>query len=267
MKRPLFCAALVMLISSTAVAQVKEPSARDQQFVFSISTLPVDGPHATVQLDAGFGAHPFEVTDTDRPEHRVGVQAALNSRLTALGRVGLSSDSRDLRTSQQAELLLSVFRSPKSQGSVAAGMGMRHESVGTNVLLARMVAGRSFDAWRLDGNALFEKPFSTGRDAVDLITSIGIARRLRPALYAGIEFVGQDLEGFWEADEAEGGARILLGPSIRLAPTSKNWQLSLAGGPVFRATRAARASEALRGLPSGNNDSQYAVRTLLSVAF
>ena len=65
-----------------------------------------------------------------------------------------------------------------TEGSLTVGMGMRHETNGINVLLGRVTAGRSFSAWRMDGNALFEKPFAVGRDSVDLITSFGIARRL-----------------------------------------------------------------------------------------
>jgi hypothetical protein len=147
-------------------------------------------------------------------------------------------------------------------------MGIRHESSGVNVLLGRVVAGRSFDAWRLDGNALFEKPYAAlGRDALDLITTVGVSRRLFPAVYAGAELIGEDLEGFWEADEAEGGARVLIGPSLRIAPTTKRWQVSVAGGPVIHATRSDRISEATRGLSMSNGRNGYAVRAALSYGF
>ena len=110
-----------------------------------------------------------------------------------------------------------MLQSPSRQASLAIGLGVRHEAQGINVLLGRVAAGRSVDAWRFDGNALFEKPYATGRDAVDLITTFGVARQVRPALAIGVELIGEDLEGFWEEDEAEGGARVLIGPSIRVA--------------------------------------------------
>jgi hypothetical protein len=78
--------------------------------------------------------------------------------------------------------------------------------------------------------------------------------------------IGEDLEGFWEEEEAEGGARLLVGPSLRLVPTSQHWQVNVAGGPIFRATRSARASEALRGLPASTSTT-YAVRMSLSYGF
>src|SRR5215510_14157555 len=263
----LAAAMLTAVCASVAEAQGRDAPVRDRRFLFSVSTLPADKSHASVQLDSGFGERPFDVTDTDRPEQRLAIQATLGRRVTFLGRVGLASDERDLRSSQQGELLYSVMHAPKIQGSLALGMGIRHESSGVNVLLGRVVAGRSFDAWRLDGNALFEKPYAVGRDAVDLITTFGVSRRLLPALYAGAEVIGEDLEGFWEVDEAEGGARMLIGPSLRIAPTTKRWQVSVAGGPVIHATRSDRISEATRGLSMSNGGNGYAVRAALSYGF
>jgi hypothetical protein len=159
------------------------------------------------------------------------------------------------------------MQSPDTEGSLAVGLGMRHEINGVNVLLGRVAAGRSFSAWRLDGNALFERPYAVGRDSVDLITSFGVARRLLPALYTGVELIGEDLEGFWEVEEAEGGARVLIGPSIRLAPPNKRWQVSAAGGPVIHATRSGRMSDATRGLPNSVSGNGYAVRAALTYGF
>jgi hypothetical protein len=135
------------------------------------------------------------------------------------------------------------------------------------VLLGRLAAGRSLSAWRLDGNALFEKPFSTERDAVDLITSFGVSRHMLRFLRAGIEVIGEDLEGFWEEDEAEGGARILIGPSIHITPPNEHWQIGIAGGPMLHATRSSRSSDANRGLPASTTDRSYAVRVSMSYGF
>lgn len=258
---------LIVLSASIAAAQDPVSPVQDRRFLFSVSAIPVDRPHATVQIDSGFGERAFDVTDSDRPEQRLNVQAFLGRRVTFLGKLGVSSDDRDLRSSQQGELLYSLVHAPKAEGSLAVGMGIRHEPSGVNVLLGRVAAGRSFNAWRLDGNALFEKPYATGRDAIDLITTMGVSRRLVPALYAGIEFIGEDLEGFWEAAEAEGGARILIGPSIRVAPPNKRWQVSVAGGPMIHASRSGLSSEATRGLAMSGGDSGYAVRAALSVEF
>jgi hypothetical protein len=255
----------VALLASAAAAQT--PTVQDRPFVFSISTVPGDSPRASVQVETGVGERAFDVTDSDRPEQRFGIQASFGNRLTLLGRVRLSSDSRDVRSSQQGELLYDIVQAPAAHGGVALGLGLRHESAGVNVLLGRVAAGRQLSAWRVDGNALFEKPFATGRDKVDVITSLGVSRRLVSAFHAGIEVIGEDLEGFWEEEEAEGGARLMVGPSIRITPPAGRWQVSVAGGPIIHATQSRRLSDATRGLPSSRGSAGYAVRVAFSYGF
>jgi hypothetical protein len=252
---PALLFAALSLIARNAAAQ-------DRPFLFSVSTPERDDPRAAVHYEASFGERPFDLVDGDRPEQRFGVQAAFGNGFIVLGRIGVAADGRDTRSSQQGEVLYSPWR---GRLGVAAGMGMRHESAGVNVLLGRVIAGRRFDAWRVDGNLLFEKPFTTGRDALDLITTFGVARTLTPMLHAGLEVIGEDLEGFWEAEEAEGGARILIGPSLRLAPPSQHWQVSVTGGPIIHATSNDLSSSASRSLPGTRNG--FAVRAAVSYGF
>ena len=270
---------LVLLATAPGMAQAQtqaQSQTQDRPFLFSVSTPQTDVRHATVHVEAGFGERAFDLVEGDRPEQRIGLQATLGGGLTLLARVGVAADGSDTRSSQQAELLYSVVRGrashgstrggPTNEGSLALGLGVRHESEGINVLLGRVAAGRRVaDAWRLDGNVVFEKPFSTGRDAVDLLTSFGVARRLVSAVHVGVELIGEDLEGFWEEEEAEGGARLLVGPSLRIAPTTKSWQLSVAGGPIVHATRSGLTSDATRSL--GGTSNGFAVRAALSYVF
>lgn len=243
--------------------------ATDRPFLFTVSAPPVTAPRVSVYVDTMAGEGSFNLTDSDRPEQRLGVQAALGRRLTFVGRVGLSTTTQqDVRSSQQGELLYSLLQSPDAHASLAIGGGVRHEPAGVNVLLGRVAAGRAFGAWRTDGNALFEKPMNVlGRDAVDLITTIGVSRRLAPAVHLGVEMIGEDLEGLWEPAEAEGGARLLVGPSLRIAPPAQRWQMSVAGGPMIRGSQSGRASEAVRGLPSASGQSRFALRASLGYRF
>lgn len=79
------------------------PAVRERPFVFSVSTVPSDTRPITVHLDSGFGERPFEVSDTDGLEQRFGIQAALGSRFTLVGRVGVSDSDRSVRSTQQGE--------------------------------------------------------------------------------------------------------------------------------------------------------------------
>lgn len=62
------------------------------------------------------------------------------------------------------------------------------------------------------GTVYLEKAFAAGRDPVDVIVTAGASYPLAPFASVGVEYLGQDLEDLWEREEAEGGARHLLGP-------------------------------------------------------
>jgi hypothetical protein len=148
---------------------------------------------------------------------------------------------------------------------VALGGGIRREWTGEPTLLARVSGGYAGRRSTLFGNLRLEKPFEEGRDAVDLITSLGWHYRFGGAFHAGVEALGEDLEGFWEAEEAEGGARLFVGPSLHWSPPSGRLYASLAGGPIVYATRSGRTSDAPR--PLGASGNGYTVRFSLGWVF
>ena len=128
-----------------------------------------------------------------------------------------------------------------------------------------MCLGWSGKSTLLFGNALIEKPFATGRDAVDLITTLGWLQGVGHGLRVGVEAVGEDLEGFWEAEEAEGGAKLYAGPTLHwTAPAGRLW-LSASGGAIVYATRSPRTSPAPR--PLGATGNGFTMRASLGYTF
>jgi hypothetical protein len=242
-------------------------NAQERPFLFSVSVPPTASGRGSVAVETSAGDHAFDSAGQEHLEQRVGIQARLAGRVTFLARAAFASDSGESRTSQQMEVLYGLMEDIDHHGSIAAGGGLRHEPDGTNVLVSRIVAGRRLALWRVDGNGVVEKPLSRNRDALDLITSVGLARAILPSLYAGVEAIGEDLEGFWEADEAEGGAKLLIGPSVRVAPPNKHWQLSAAGGPLIRATGNSNQGTAVRSLPIATTRNSYAVRLSFDYRF
>ena len=157
---------------------------------------------------------------------------------------------------------------PASPGlALAVGGGALREPGGSTVALARVVAGREFGGWRLHGNVLFQKAMATGRDPLDLVTTVGWARRFGPSVSLGVEGIAEDVEGFWNPAEAEGGARLLVGPSLHIAPAGRRRQLPAAGGPMFHPSDTGRQSGALRHLPPTVAARAYAFRTSFSCTF
>ena len=239
-------------------------SAQDRPFVFSTTTAVDANPALRVDYDVGVGERAFQSDTANQPEQRVGVQASTR-RLTLLARFGIVEVGSAYQSSQSGELLYSILR-PRNGMALAAGGGVLHEADGVNVLLARVIGGRTTDATQLYGNLLFQKPLASDRDAVDLITSVGWAHQLSRGFSLGVEAVGEDLEGFWDPAEAEGGARLLAGPSLHVSPAGRRWQLTATGGPVFHPSDTGRASGALRDLPPDTRRTSYALKVSLSVS-
>jgi hypothetical protein len=208
-------------------------TAQDRPFVFSLTTATdVSAPQVRADYEVGVGEQAFHQQTANGPEQRLGIQASIG-RLTVVGHVGVAALTTTYQTSQQGEMLVSLLAPRASGPALAVGGGVLHEAGGANVLLARIVAGHEGTATRLHGNLLFQKPLSAARDTVDVISSVGWAARLTPTWAIGVEAIGEDLEGFWDPLEAEGGARLLVGPSVHVAPPQKRRQLSVAGGPRF----------------------------------
>jgi hypothetical protein len=129
--------------------------------------------------------------------------------------------------------------------SVAAGGGIRQEWDGTRVLMARALVGAPALGGTLQGSLLIERALAPGtveRDSADVITTVGWSRSLNRRLGIGVEGIGQDLEGFWNPAEADGGARLLLGPSLHVQSRGGDWTASATAGPVFHTASPAAAS-------------------------
>ena len=220
------------------------PQLRSGRSCFRSTTTPDTQPTVRFDYDVGVGERAFQSDTANQPEQRLGVQASYR-RLTLLARVGIAEVGSSYQSSQSGELLYTL-PGPASRVALAAGGGVLHEPGGVNVLLGRVIAGRNAESWRLDGNLLFQKPLASDRDAVDLITSVGWARKLSRGVSLGVEAIGEDLEGFWESEEAEGGARLLVGPSLHVSPAGRRWQLTATGGPLFHPSDTGRSSGAFR---------------------
>ena len=263
-----FPEALVRKLLALAVLAVAPlpVQAQVQPFVFTLTTLPAPGPaRVGVRYDAGYAERTAPAFGYEGLEQRLAAQAALGAGFTLVAQAGIGVlGEGGTGAILEAELLKDVFGA-SSPVRLALGGGIRREWTGDPTLLARASLGRAGRRSTLFGNLRLEKPFEEGRDAVDLITSLGWHYRLGSALHTGIEALGEDLEGFWEAEEAEGGARLFVGPSVHWSPPSGRLYASLAGGPIVYATRSGRTSVAPR--PLGASGNGYTLRFSLGWLF
>jgi hypothetical protein len=250
---------LLLLLSALAPAGAE---AQTRPFLFSFSSSGWSAGKALVYYEPGYAERSADSVSREGFENRLGLEARFARRLSVLSALSLADEGSGSLAAFRVEGLYDVVGGGSHRFRVSAGVGYLREAEGISVGLGRLVAEGGSDDWRASGNLRLEKPFTEGRDAVDLITSLGLSRRVGSAWGVGFEVVGEDLEGLWEAEEAEGGARVLVGPSIRFGAPSRRLSASLCGGPVFTIHGNDQTSGAVRSLGTG-----YAVRLSFAYVF
>jgi len=238
--------------------------AQDRPFVFSVVPSRAEGRSWAAYYDAGYGERTAEPFGYAGVEQSVGFQGRLGTRFTLLGNVGVGLGSDATRSSQETELLGDVLGSTSGL-RLALGLGARREWEGTTAALARVCLGWSGRQTLLFSNVRLERALARGRDAVDVITTLGWLQSVGPGLRLGLEAVGQDLEGFWEADEAEGGAKLYAGPAVHWSSSTGRFWVSASGGPIVYAARNGRMSPAPRPLDASANG--FTIRLSVGCSF
>ena len=100
---------------------------------------------------------------------------------------------------------------------VAFSAAYLRETTSANGVFLRASTTYDAGAWRFGATGVAEKVFARGRDEADVMVVLGVQREVLPQLRVGIEYVGQDLEGLIDDEEAEGGARHFLGGTLSYA--------------------------------------------------
>lgn len=268
MKNRFLSLLLLAAVSASAQNPVKPGmngfgAAQPQPFLFQVNTLTDATASWSVNYSGSYGERTSSPFGYDGVDQQLALKGYLGNRFTLYANAALGfARTGGVTGAQQAEVLRDVIGGKKLFGPrIGVGVGFSHDFANTSAIFSRITASYDVAKWRIGANLRFEKAFAADRDDIDLITSVGFHHRVVGAFYAGVEAVGQDLEGFWEADEAEGGAKLLIGPSVNYAPASSRFGFSLCGGPVFHATRSTViTSGAIRDLGVSDISNGFTVR-------
>ncbi len=214
---------LVLAVLGAGRAGAQEP--RDY-YLYQRAALPsalhVDVETATGTRDAGaFGRRGLEGL--------VRTGLTLAEHWTFEGTVGVAedrdTDERGVGFSAEAR----YGWSPEGSGwGLGAGGGYRRDYTGVSIPYVRMIGERALARWNIAVSGLVEFPVNEAdeeeeeeaaegegqRDAADLILSLGTSYAVSSALRLGVELAAEDLEGFVDDEEAEGGAKFILGPTL-----------------------------------------------------
>jgi len=250
----------LLVIPAVGVAQLSHSGS-----AFLFASLPSSTqPAAMAALDAGFNERAFEPVAGERWEQRANAFLSLTSFVAVHGQLGFArTPTGATHLAQQYEILAT----PLARGafSLGANVGWRREYTGANVGLLRLVGARTTARSSVAADALLEHPYAAGRDGLDVITTVGASRALSSRVWLGVEAVGSDLEGLFDREEAEGGATLLVGPTVAVG-LAERWRLVVGGGPVLRVTN--NATPMPMGVsPLTQQRSGYVLRTSLRVGW
>jgi hypothetical protein len=224
-----------------------------EPFLFSVTTLTPEDLKWSLNYSGSYGERITNTLGYDGINQQFAVKGYLGKRFTLYANASLGFPlENNVASAQQAEIIRDILGGKKVLGlRLGASFGIQRDYSDVKSLLSRITFSYEMPQWKFGGNVLFEKALTSNRDAVDVITSVGLHYCLSENFYGGIEAVGEDLEGFWDKEEAEGGAKVLIGPSLNLSPKKSRLSFSISGGPVFYATQnQITNTEAIRELPS-----------------
>ncbi|HXO86470.1 MAG TPA: hypothetical protein VN803_13200 [Gemmatimonadales bacterium] len=251
-----------LILLSAGAGLLVTTAAAQQPFLYTLTPAVA---RAFVSADLGYGERLFAGVGPERLEPRLAAQLALGTRFTLAlaGGFAPQDPSVTTRASGAVELLGNIAPA-RSRGFAALGVGGMLDYRGSAALLGRVALGLRSPRWELAGNLRLEHslaPAHAQRDALDVVTSLGVSRRMARPLRIGVEAVGEDLEGLFDPNEAEGGAKLLLGPTLGFTPTPR-WQLLVGAGPVLRLSQSPRT-----GVPAPRDlitRSGYVIRTSIA---
>lgn len=255
------CLFLLLSLTSLVNAQTAEQDTynstltQPQPFLYTINGLNPAARHWSLSYSGGYGQYTVTPLGFDGVNQNMGVRGYLGNRFSLLANMGVGFGARgNTQTYQQAEVFKDFIGGSSPTGfRFGTSLGVIREFSNDVVLLSRFNAAYESMGWKIGANARIEKAFAADRDEFDLISSFGILRRIRGRLFGGVEAVGQDLEGLWETDEAEGGAKVLIGPSLNYVPVGSRLSFSLNAGPILYVTHSVILDEsAVRELPLNN---------------
>jgi len=263
MKTKSFLLILLILMSFAVMAQrentflplVQEKTGIPSPFLYSETTLTSDDQPWSVNYLSSYGERVQGQFGYDGVEQYFSVKGYIANNYTLLARAsfGFGNGGEEMVSAQQVEVLRDIIKKKNLIGlRLGMGLGIGMDYANTKLLLSRIVISLKELKWSATGNMFFEKALASDRDAIDVIMSGGIHYQFSRSFLGGIEAVCEDVEGFWDENEAEGGAKFFIGPTLNYSPVKSRLSFSLSGGPVIYATSNQNISAAVRELPTEN---------------
>jgi len=197
------------------------------------------GSSFSLQYELGYGSR------ESRNFTQEGIEQGVRSRLQvqdwlaleAFG--GLVIDTTKTETKGYAgsfEVIGRLLSQNKHHLNLDLGGGYIYDYRGDHVPRVRLTLSYTYKKLDMALGSLVEIPVgSAGRDEADVVTTLAFSYGFKNWLRLGLETGLEDIEGFFESEEAEGGAKTIFGPTLAIIAT-KNIYLKLNTAGIYAFT-------------------------------
>lgn len=229
-----------LLAAAPATAVVDPDAGAGLSYVYQRGDHGAQGT-GTVEADVAAG------TREVRPFGSSGVESGARFKFNALDRVAIEgwggalvSDGTYVNAAWSAEVSARILEQSRHFVNLSLGAGFMRDYQSVSIPRARVTLGRTFGRVDTSLSGLFELPQAASRDGVDVILGAAASYRVSRTFAVGAEVLGEDLEGLWNAKEAEGGAKLVAGPTVWFKP-APSFHLKLNAAAVVSATQSTNA--------------------------
>jgi hypothetical protein len=170
----------------------------------------------TAQYELGYGSRESRTFTQEGLEQgaRLRFQPWERFGVEAFGGMVLDSSGSYRSFAASVEGIGRVLVQRRHHLNLDLGAGYTYDYRGDHVPRLRLVVGRSFGRLDVSLSGLLEIPVGkTGRDGADVVVAVAASYLVVPRLRLGLEVAAEDLEGLTDRHEAEGGAKVLWGPT------------------------------------------------------
>lgn len=169
----------------------------------------------TLEMENALGTRDCGYFGKEGIETGIRLRYGLTDRVVIEGWAGSHQQAPEHRSQAFAlEASFGILRQGSQAVNLSFAAGFKRDFEGVFVPLFRLTLNRKWGNLDLTMSGVGEFPQASWRDKADIIVGAGVSYMVLKWCRLGLEAAGEDLEGFWDKREAEGGAKFIVGPTV-----------------------------------------------------
>ena len=242
-----FAIGLLVLVLAIPVLACTAAFAEESFYIYQNGYLGMQG-DVTLESETAYGTRDSRLYGSDAFEQGVAIKVSgtnwlsIRAEGSALFLTGESDEPEGLEEEEEdntkfafaGDLFFNILRQKGTRGlNFALGAGYQNDYEQTSIPRAHLALSREWDNFDLSFSTTIEVPLGGEEeeegeveeaeeeeeeegeyDEIDGMISLASSYAFTDWFRLGLEGALEDIEGFWEEEEAEGGAKTIVGPTF-----------------------------------------------------